>query len=55
MAKIRNKNAHNDAFLQQLKDHDHVIDCITWAPYESCVIIDKGRNKSLNDGNGEIP
>lgn len=54
MEKIRQKNASSEALVSVLKDHEHVIDCIKWAPYEACVTIEKGINKN-NNSNGEFP
>ena len=31
---------NDDGIVQVLTDHEHVIDCIVWAPTESCRTID---------------
>lgn len=35
------KSHPHDSVMHVLKDHEHVIDCIKWAPYEACLILDK--------------
>ena len=40
---------NDDAIVQVLSDHEHVIDCIVWAPVESCRTIE-GANYASNFG-----
>ena len=52
---------NDDAIVQVLSDHEHVIDCIVWAPLEACRTIE-GANYAMNfggqdqsqDGNEEL-
>lgn len=39
----------DDAIVQVLSEHEHVIDCIVWAPTEACRTIDNA-NYSGNSG-----
>lgn len=43
---------NDDAIVQVLSDHEHVIDCIVWAPVESCRTIE-GANYAMNFGGNE--
>ena len=45
------KSHPHDSVMHVLKDHEHVIDCIKWAPYEACLILDKHSQKQFS-GNG---
>ena len=38
----------DDAVVQVLSEHEHVIDCIVWAPHEACKTID-GANYNNSD------
>ena len=38
----------DDAVIQVLSEHEHVIDCIVWAPLEACKTID-GANYNNSD------
>ena len=40
---------NDDAIVQVLSDHEHVIDCIVWAPLEACRTIE-GANYAMNFG-----
>ena len=40
---------NDDAIVQVLSDHEHVIDCIVWAPIEACRTIE-GANYAMNFG-----
>lgn len=40
MERIRSANASKDAMISMLNEHEHVIDCVKWAPPEACAIID---------------
>ena len=33
-------NNQKDSMISILKEHEHVIDCVKWAPYDACVTID---------------
>ena len=44
----------DDAIVQVLTDHQHVIDCIAWAPTESCRTIDQANYSGHNDENEEV-
>lgn len=56
---------NDDAIVQVLTDHEHVIDCIVWAPTEACRTIeaanysgggaseDKGGNEENGDATEE--
>lgn len=37
--RVKNQNS-KDAMISVLNEHEHVIDCVKWAPYEACVVID---------------
>lgn len=43
----------DDAIVQVLSEHEHVIDCIAWAPTEACRTIDNA-NYSGNSGADEM-
>jgi len=34
-------NQSKDAIISVLNEHEHVIDCVKWAPPEACSTIDK--------------
>jgi hypothetical protein len=50
---------NDDAIVQVLSDHEHVIDCIVWAPVEACRTIEGanysnfGGQEDSKDGNEE--
>jgi WD40 repeat protein len=52
LGKIKQSSNPSDAILHVLKDHEHVIDCIRWAPYEACVILNKHSQKFFQLPNG---
>lgn len=39
MANIKSKNPQKDAIISVLNEHEHVIECVIWAPPEACSII----------------
>lgn len=43
---------NDDAIVQVLTDHEHVIDCIVWAPIEACRTIE-GANYAMGFGGQE--
>ena len=52
---------NDDAIVQVLSDHEHVIDCIVWAPVEACRTIEGanyaagfGGAEDSKDGNEEV-
>lgn len=40
MSQIRGSNASKDAIISVLREHDHIIDSVKWAPPESCKTIE---------------
>lgn len=40
MERIKMQNS-KDAMISVLNEHEHVIDCVKWAPPEACKIIDQ--------------
>ncbi len=48
---------NDDAIVQVLNEHEHVIDCIVWAPTESCRTIENanysGGVEETKEGNDE--
>jgi len=45
---------NDDGIVQVLTDHEHVIDCIVWAPTESCKTIDAANYSGHADEGEEI-
>jgi len=49
---------NDDAIVQVLSEHEHVIDCIVWAPLESCRTIEganyAGGGEESKEGNEEL-
>lgn len=49
---------NDDGIVQVLSEHEHVIDCIVWAPTEACRTIDaatySGMSEETKDGNEEL-
>jgi WD40 repeat protein len=39
MERIKQSN-QKDAIISVLNEHEHVIDCVKWAPPEACYVID---------------
>ena len=49
MDRIKSSNPQKDATISVLNEHEHVIDCVKWAPPEACKTIDNADyNKNDN-------